>query len=244
MRKSQIKKDREFTFLVSVRRDGKHICQGALFTLNSIIVPAHCVECKPMDKSGLQVLVGTDDLNDTTDKLFDVSKVTCKGNSYNPDDDIALLTLSKSVVQNVNFQERIGLVNDPMLGQLESDVVSADVYPAHYPVYAVGWGLNNDGTGAPTKFETQFLDKTQCFNADGKLAGPKRLCTNKTKEFDICKGNNDVILISDNTIIGIATKNACKTSKNLNVFTRLSRYRFDFLEKDNYAPGWQYSYDD
>ncbi|XP_044013880.1 trypsin alpha-like [Aphidius gifuensis] len=194
------------SFLVSLRRNGKHDCQGSIIASNLIIAPAHCVNCEATSNPDLQVLAGTNNFNnESSGKLYKVSNITC--NELNPNDNIAFLTLS----QNISTNQRTISLQGPRQQTIKDNDRTKK--------YLVGWGLTENNSKAIEKIETAA--KNSCFRELHKLNLQNYICT-PIRQYDICKNNSDAVLISNNTIIGMPTKIGCSNeNRKFNIFTRV-----------------------
>lgn len=61
------------SFVVSVRYQRTHICQGTAIGSKLIVVPDHCINCQLSSQPSLQVFTDKDELHDE----IDVSKIGC-----------------------------------------------------------------------------------------------------------------------------------------------------------------------
>lgn len=91
------------SFLVSVRRDNKHICQGSILKSSVVMVPKHCVKCgSESELNSLEVLAGTNNLNNASSGiLYNVSDISC--NEQDPKNNIVLLTVKVFNCYIINF---------------------------------------------------------------------------------------------------------------------------------------------
>ncbi|KAF7990467.1 hypothetical protein HCN44_000272 [Aphidius gifuensis] len=195
-------------FLVSVRHKRTHICQGSIVASRLVIVPAHCVKCQStgaFDTVDLQVFGVRRNNREIFDKPNNVSSVKCV--EKNPYDNIAMLWLNHHIDHDYYKILKLPVTND--LDESEK--------------YVAGWGLTGKESKLPETLETSIVPEHECLKVVGELNCQKYFCTLKHK-YDICKNDNDAVLVSNNTLIGIATKRGCETNEEYNVFIRLSRY--------------------
>ncbi|KAF7988826.1 hypothetical protein HCN44_007136 [Aphidius gifuensis] len=175
------------------------------------MVPGHCVECgSESNLDSLEVLAGTNKINNTSSGiLYKVSDISCK--EIDPNNNMAFLKLSN----NITNQRTIGLGVDR-----KNDNVTKKETP---PRFFVGWKIvEGKNSSKIEKIKTPNLRET-CSKIFKELSlSPNNYLCTKNSEYDVCKGNSDHVLISDNRIIGIPTKIGCgKEGIDYNIFTRV-----------------------
>ncbi|KAI5101021.1 granzyme-like protein 1 [Silurus meridionalis] len=203
-------------YMVSVQKDGEHVCGGFLVAENFVMTAAHCWEHRGVK---LTVVVGTHDLKKTKSASSRVEvkfyHIHPKFDSINLLNDIMLLQLNKTVTKTNN----INWISIPK--KKKQDVKAKQVCSI------AGWGKKSeDGDSSRRLMEVDVtvMDIKECEKTWGQpFVVSSLVCTKGRGGF--CQGDSGGPLVCKNTAVGIVSFNSnCKTPVVANVYTKISKF--------------------
>ncbi|XP_026863935.2 granzyme B(G,H)-like [Electrophorus electricus] len=204
-------------YMVSLQKDGEHICGGFLVSENYVMTAAHCMHTHTQN---LTVVVGAHNLKDRVH-----IRIPVKSYHRHPDyeakicllNDIMLLQLETSAKKAPNV-DMISFPEEPNQGIKDNSVCST-----------AGWGRQTtDGTASDHLMETNVTVMKniceahwkQCYNYTAMLCAGGR-------SHGICKGDSGGPLVCNSTAVGIVSfyqKNNCDHPTAPNVYTKISAF--------------------
>ncbi|MCG8672982.1 MAG: trypsin-like serine protease, partial [Pseudomonadales bacterium] len=212
-----------YPWMVSVQNSGGHFCGGALIEPDLVLTAAHCLEGE--SASGVQVLIGVTELDDTGGERISASELLSHPdyNRSNLDNDIALIKLSSDST------------NTPV--DLAS-VSQTNALSENTSLNVIGWGATSYSTltgasGSPNTLQivqVPLRTESQC---ETSVLGEMDtvLCAGQpTGGLDSCAGDSGGPLFRDigGTIrhLGIVSYgiNGCALANEYGVYTRTASY--------------------
>ncbi|MCJ8737737.1 hypothetical protein PDJAM_G00027530 [Pangasius djambal] len=204
-------------YMVSVQKDGRHICGGFLVSENFVMTAAHCWE--PAVK--LTVVVGAHELKKNKSalrhmevKLYHIHPMFDSENLLN---DIMLLQLKKSIkkTKNINW---IPIPNEKNQAVKAKKVCSI-----------AGWGKQSENGGASDhlmEVDVTVMDTKVCEKSWGEPFHVSSLvCTRGRGGF--CQGDSGGPLVCQNRAVGIVSFHDSKNCESPNlpyVYTKISNF--------------------
>ncbi|XP_062869452.1 granzyme B-like [Trichomycterus rosablanca] len=199
-------------YMVSVQKDGKHICGGFLVSKHFVMTAAHC-----WSQKNLTVVLGVHSLSSTKSELRNILyyHIYPAYDSANLINDIMLLQLSKPV-------DKSPIINWVSLPKKNQDIKAEQLCSI------AGWGTQTENGKASKhlmEVNVTTTDISACKKFGRKNFPTSRLvCTKGHGGF--CKGDSGGPLVCKNTAVGIISFNdgKCDVSKKLYVYTKISKF--------------------
>ncbi|KAF7399702.1 hypothetical protein HZH68_008294 [Vespula germanica] len=198
-----------------------HFCGGSILNKNYVITAAHCVLTK--SKNNIQVVAGTNYLNDEKSSIHNVKNIIVHEN-YNPSDswknDIALL----EVVEPFSETKLISFINLP---------TSHDVINANDRAVISGWGRlwqNGATTKKLQRAQIYIADQTYCRNMYSKMnynIHDSHICAyDPESPRGSCHGDSGGPLTVNGKLVGLVSwAKACALTDYPTVYTRVSEFK-------------------
>lgn len=198
------------------------MCGGSLVAHNKIITAAHCTAFGGFAPSSFSVRLGTHNTRNkvgTEDGDVEVGVETYSTFNIDPstfDNDLAILTLNKSVPYNTTISPICLAVNDPPAGTI---------------CYATGWGYTETRWVDVLKQVTlPISNDTDCIKEVGGSTYGK-LCAGAQAGKDTCQGDSGgpLICMMDGAwqLVGVTSYgNAeCGTANRPGIYAKITTYR-------------------
>ncbi|XP_065102552.1 mast cell protease 1A-like [Paramisgurnus dabryanus] len=199
-------------YMVSVQKNGQHICGGFLVSKQFVMTAAHCFE----NGVKLTVVVGAHDLNRRSDHI------AVKFYHIHPGYDSAKLLNDIMILQLNKITENRENVKSISIPQKDMNI------KANSKCSVAGWGAQKTN-GSPSKqlmeVNVTIVDNKKCKKKWDKQTTSRMVCT--FGEGGFCQGDSGGPLVCDGTAVGVVSfneKNNCDKPKVPNVYTRISKF--------------------
>ncbi|XP_073718304.1 mast cell protease 1A-like [Misgurnus anguillicaudatus] len=198
-------------YMVSVQKNGHHICGGFLVSEQFVMTAAHCFG----DGDKLKVVVGAHDLNRKSDpiavKFYHIHPGYDSKELLN---DIMILQLKKTT-KNIKNVESIS-------------IPKKDKDKAKTKCSVAGWGAqktNGSVSKQLMEVDVTIVDNKDCNKKWDNQTTSRMICTFGKGGF--CQGDSGGPLVCDGTAVGVVSfneKNNCDKPTRPNVYTRISKF--------------------
>ncbi|XP_034826111.1 uncharacterized protein [Maniola hyperantus] len=219
----------DYPYVVSIQKDNRHWCAGALLNPRLVITTANCV-WKSKSMSRMRVRAGSRHM-DRGGQLVKIQEVV-KHPKWSirtlPDHDVALLLLNK----NIKFSDSVHGV----------DLPNRAMWPAFEDVWVTGWGAERrDGifksVGVTLQvYHAMLMDHDKCNNVTmrfGVAVSENFICVAQTGRRAPCTRDTGAPAVSDGILWGLASwgiRKLCGTERYPAMFSYLaSRSNLDFI---------------
>ncbi|XP_045762800.1 complement factor I-like [Maniola jurtina] len=219
----------DYPYVVSIQKDNRHWCAGALLNPRLVITTANCV-WKSKRISRMRVRAGSRhmDRGGQLVKIQEVVKHPRWSIRTLPDNDVALLLLNK----NIKFSDSVHGV----------DLPNRAMWPAFEDVWVTSWGAERrDGifksVGVTLQvYHAMLMDHDKCNNVTmrfGVVVSHNFICVAQTGRRAPCTRDTGAPAVSDGILWGLASwgiRKLCGTERYPAMFSYLaSRSNLDFI---------------
>ncbi|XP_036443023.1 complement factor D-like [Colossoma macropomum] len=200
-------------YMVSIQKDGRHICGGFLVSKKFVMTAAHCWKNEPK----LTVVLGAHDLSKSSEGSFRMDvKFYYRHRQFNPhtlDYDIMLLKLRRRV-------RRTRTVSWISIPQRDEDI------PANTVCSVAGWGRTGAFRPPANRLletRTTIIDRRRCAYYWNNLT-QRMVCAHYPG--GSCQGDSGGPLVCNNVVVGIVSfgEQRCDSTARPNVYARISAF--------------------
>ncbi|KAF7990980.1 hypothetical protein HCN44_000785 [Aphidius gifuensis] len=214
--------DREFPYMVSLRRDGIHFCGGAIISSRHILTAAHCFvgRADPPYTRNLTVVSGA--VEKRYGQVHNVFKVTVhsnftRGSEARWRDDIAVVTVREKII----FDQR-----------QSSILLPKEDTPGNVKAVLTGWGqLSSTDLVEPSvlqKRNVTILKNKECNDKKNSNMLDTQVCGYDGKGTGFCNGDSGSPLVYNDEVVGIVSFSVSCGIGYPDLYTRVYHY-LDFI---------------
>ncbi|XP_046747997.1 chymotrypsin-1-like [Diprion similis] len=187
--------DGAYPYQVSLRISNSHFCGGSIINQRWILTAAHCITSYQSNPSRIQVVVGTNKLNEGGDVYVAVRAIPHpRYSSLLIRNDVALIEVEEDIVYDSKVQ--------PI------PLPTEDFTKTDYPATLTGWGSTSfPSTGAPNDLQQislNIISQEACL-ARSILTSASNICTLTVAGEGACHGDSGGPLVSDGIQVGIVS---------------------------------------